>query len=258
MVKISYSKKLSTEELTDLIREIALLAEKKHGTVTIDGIPVPITLAKMVDLDLELEVGKDENELELELKWSKTGSIEAEKATIKAIKELSETSGVELGSNEVRVEAEKTPEPISHVTEPLSEEKTVLPEQAPLEEKAEADIEKRMEAVLQALTSEKEGETTGGGEIDFKPQGNLLKIAEKETGEQAESSKISSLEEKMPEYTSLTESSVAQIVEKLEVTPEKTENKTEKTDELDSTEELEKILKALKESRLSEHDKEAQ
>ena len=258
MVKISYSKKLSAEELTDLIKEIALLVEKKHGTITIDGIPVPITLAKMINLDLELEVGEDENKLELELKWSKTGSVEAEKATITAINELSETPGVEIESaKEARIEAEKTLEPVSHVTELVSEEKTVLPEQASLEENAETDIEKRMEAVLQALTSEKEGEMTGG-EIDFKPHGNLLKIAEKEAVEQAESGKISSLEEKIPEYTSLTEPSVTPVVEKLEVTAEKTENEIEKTDELDSTEELEKILKALKESRLSEQDKETQ
>ncbi len=236
MVKISYSKKVSVEDLTRLLRELISVAEKKNTSITVEGIPVPLSLNKILELELELEIGEEESELELSLTWSKSEGVETSKEMAEAIERFEESPHVEVEAPTLKVS-----ENIGKIPEPVLEEKDIAGERIGLEEKEDLDVEKKLEEVISTLTSESISETGREEDIDFKPQGNLLKISE-------EQASASELKFEIPEYKPVEESTSTLELEKPEREIEKTEVEVK---EDNSTEELERILKALKESRLT-------
>ncbi|WEU39962.1 MAG: hypothetical protein OdinLCB4_005695 [Candidatus Odinarchaeum yellowstonii] len=251
MVKISYSKKITIGDLTRLLRELLEVAEKRKESITVEGIPVPLSFNKSLELELDLEIGESESELELSLEWSKHESAEASREIAKAIEGLEESPHVE-----VEAPVFKGVEDVSRIQTVVSEQKEIITgNRVEVGEKESLDVEKRLDEVISALSSEKSAEIKKEEEIDLKPQGNLLKISEEKTNLEIGGASTSGLQFKIPEYKSVTEPPSPPELEKQELEVEETgvENKEE-----DSTEELERILKALKESRLTDEDNKEQ
>ncbi len=247
MVKISYSKKISVEDLNRLLRELISVTENKNKSITVEDIPVPLSFNKILELELDLEIGDDENELELSLTWSKSKGDETGREMTKAIEELGEAPNVEVGTAPLKIV-----ENLNKIPEPVVEEKSIPAEQAELREEESLNVEKKLEEVISMLSSQDTEEIKEEEESDFKPQGNLLKIAEEQPDLGVEEDSKSGLQVEIPEYKSVADSS-STALEEPELEVEKSEVET--SEEENSTEELEKILKALKESQLTEEEK---
>lgn len=246
MVKISYSKKVSVEDFTRLLRELISVAENKNKSITVEDIPVPLSFNKILELELDLEIGDDEKELELSLTWSKSEGGGTGQEMTKAIEKLGEAPNVEVETAPLKIV-----EDVSKISEPVVEENSIPADRAELREEESLNIEKKLEEVISTLSSQDTEELKEEEEIDFTPQGNLLKIAEEQSSLGVEEDSKSGLKVEIPEYKSVADSSSTTVEPELEV--EKSEVET--SEEENSTEELEKILKALKESQLTEDEK---
>lgn len=271
MVKISFSKKLSGKELSSTLKELSDIINQGEGTLKLDGYQFPLTISESLEFEIELESGSSENKLELELKWDRE-----EQARTAGVEELpvEQESKIEapnyVGSGVESAASLQAKETVSKGPMGEDAERGISAERGgeqmtekPAEYEVELELDKRMENILNSLSSELEKSKVGGEEMEVKPHGNLFSIAEEPLEKQGSGISVGSGDTvaaekeklKIPEYESVIEGKEAVTGGELET--EKTVVKGElEEDELSSTDDLQLILKALKESRLNKEEKE--
>ena len=283
MVKVSYSKKLTRQDLTNIIRSIAEIINQGGGKLNLDGYSMSIELPNEINLTLNFEVENISKKLKLEINWSSEEPIKGE-TTQPTTTETPQTEEL------ITQTAEPTPQEETHVEsgtieKPITEEeavKTIIEagelyrqmeesnkaaeeETEPTKSETEETLQETAPTtpIVEQEETPIEEKTIPEESIEtLKPDGNLLNISESGISEENILSEqvISEPQEQeepiVPSYSSELEETEPQT-EEPETTPEqpKTEetSETEEPEDISSTDDLAKILKALKESSYEEN-----